>query len=80
MGLARTFAALFLAACILATGAASAQTYPNRPITLVVPYPPGGATDAIARIMQLFESLDSTTILGQTKEKSAARAELAKRS
>ena len=30
----------------------SAQTYPNRPITLIVPYPPGGATDAISRIIQ----------------------------
>jgi tripartite-type tricarboxylate transporter receptor subunit TctC len=49
---ARALAAPFFAACILATGVASAQTYPSRPVTLVVPYPPGGATDAIARIMQ----------------------------
>ena len=32
--------------------AASAQTYPNKPITMICPFPPGGATDAISRIIQ----------------------------
>jgi tripartite-type tricarboxylate transporter receptor subunit TctC len=30
---------------------ASAQTYPMRPITMVVPYAAGGATDTIGRVM-----------------------------
>jgi tripartite-type tricarboxylate transporter receptor subunit TctC len=50
--LARALAAAFVAASILITGAASAQTFSNAPVTLIVPYPPGGATDAIARIIQ----------------------------
>jgi tripartite-type tricarboxylate transporter receptor subunit TctC len=49
---ARTLAASILAACLFATGAASAQTYPNRPITMLVAFPPGGADDAIARMIQ----------------------------
>jgi tripartite-type tricarboxylate transporter receptor subunit TctC len=30
---------------------ATAQTYPSRPVTMIVPFPAGGATDVIARIM-----------------------------
>jgi tripartite-type tricarboxylate transporter receptor subunit TctC len=30
---------------------AEAQTYPSRPITIVVPYPAGGPTDTLARIL-----------------------------
>ena len=62
---ARAFAASFLAACLLATGAASAQNYPNHPITMLVPYPPGGATDTIARIIQdvMQKSLGQTIVI-----------------
>lgn len=42
-----------MTAAILAVGAvsASAQTFPTKPVSIVVPYPPGGATDVIARLI-----------------------------
>ncbi len=39
-----------LAGLLLATGAALAQAYPTKPVTLMVPYPAGGPSDATARI------------------------------
>jgi tripartite-type tricarboxylate transporter receptor subunit TctC len=40
-----------LSAVVGFTGSAVAQDYPSRPITMVVPFPAGGPTDTIGRIM-----------------------------
>jgi tripartite-type tricarboxylate transporter receptor subunit TctC len=42
---------LAVAAASVCIASASAQVYPARPITMIVPFPAGGATDTIARIM-----------------------------
>jgi tripartite-type tricarboxylate transporter receptor subunit TctC len=39
------------AAVPLTAGVASAQAYPTRTVTLIVPFPPGGSTDVAARIV-----------------------------
>ncbi len=42
-------AALFALAGGVGAGAARAETWPTRPITLIVPYSAGGPTDTLAR-------------------------------
>ena len=52
MKINRRHALSFVAAAVaaLAAGGAAAQAWPNKPVTIVVSYPAGGDTDAIARV------------------------------
>ena len=58
----RTVLRLLTAALIAAATCASAQTYPSKPIRLVVPFPPAGTTDILAR--EVGQRL--TQVLGQS--------------
>lgn len=55
------------AGLLLTAGAALAQTpdWPTRPVTLIVPYPPGASTDFIARLIRdpLAEKLGQTIVV-----------------
>ena len=61
---ARCLLALALGASLL-SGPASAQTWPSRSIRFVVPYPPGGPTDLMARSIssKLGEVLGQTVVI-----------------
>ncbi len=69
-GVARTcrntaLAVLASAAVTLGAAPAWAQAWPDKPIRLIVPYPPGGGTDIIARIVQqrLSEALGQSILI-----------------
>jgi tripartite-type tricarboxylate transporter receptor subunit TctC len=55
---------LFVALALLAA-TANAQTYPSRPVKIIVPFPPGGTTDIVARLVaeRLSPQLGQPTVI-----------------
>ena len=54
--------AVIFGSMLLAALATHAQTYPAKPVRLILSYPPGGATDTLGRIMA--KSLSETWNVG----------------
>lgn len=56
---------LTLGLSLLASSASGQETYPNKPIRLIVPFPPGGGNDVIARIVgaKLGERLGQAVVI-----------------
>lgn len=61
----RPRAALTALALTFAASLAAAQAFPTKPITLIVPFPPGGSSDALARSLttSLSQSLGQPVIV-----------------
>jgi tripartite-type tricarboxylate transporter receptor subunit TctC len=59
------FLTTLIAGSVAAVVPAVAQDYPNRPITLVVPFPPGGSTTIVARIVaeKMSEGLGQSIVI-----------------
>ena len=65
MNTRKILAAAFCAAAILNVAGASAQVWPAKPIRLMVPFPPGGSTDIVSRIVaqKLAERLGQPIVI-----------------
>ena len=56
---------LLVAAAVAITASAHAQDYPTKPVRFIVPYPPGGSSDVLARVIaqKLTEVLGRQVII-----------------
>jgi tripartite-type tricarboxylate transporter receptor subunit TctC len=59
------FPFLFFLACALVPSAAVAQAYPVKPVRLILPFPPGGPTDLLGRLIaqKLSEQMGQQVVL-----------------
>ncbi len=75
-GYAKAVAALVLG---LLASPAHAQTYPNRPLTMVIPFAAGGPTDVIGRIIgeQMSRGLGQSVVIENVVGASGQTAGLA---
>ena len=61
----RTLIGLAAASCLVGAAPVLAQAFPSKPLTVVVPYPPGGANDMLGRLIgqKMAEVLGTTAII-----------------
>ncbi len=70
----RSFIVGSAAAASLAARSASAQEYPSRPVTLVNPFPPGGAVNVVARpLASVLEPILKQPVVIETKAGAAGQ-------
>jgi len=61
----KALALAFLIALAAGTGSAFAQAWPSKPVKLIVPYPPGGSADILARAIgqKLSDGLGQSVVI-----------------
>ena len=68
MRIARSLLLIFGIAVVLVAGGAFAQTYPSKPVRLIVTYPPAGSSDLMARILgQKLSELWGQSVIVENK-------------
>src|SRR5262245_7109238 len=61
----RSICALLALAAVAPFAAAQVEHYPSRPITIIVPFPPGGSSDVVTRLVaaRLADNLKANVVI-----------------